>query len=341
MADEVLYITNGDVANQYFRSIGLQGDFLSWDDVLHIGPITNHSSLARSSNIRAAYLASLGWGTLEFIQNKFDQRDQRFVQAVKNLDCEIVIWNSFELFDQLQLMQICSWLYVNAPDSPSIKVIFVEDYLGEKSIPAEKWLALAKNASSLSFAQIQLGHQCWQAYTHKTPEALAEIYLNRDLSLWPFLKQALERLLQELPEKKSGISRTEALILKALRRQNLSLNHIFQTLGQSESIRFMADLPFLVILDEMINSDLPLIEPEDHGPFNAKYSKHPSRDWTERLFCLTEAGESVFTKHVDWLSQHAINRWWGGCHLTSVNDWRWDSSVKQLLEYSRYLGSNA
>jgi hypothetical protein len=357
MPNKRLHITNGEVANQFFRSLGLSGDFLSWDDVLHIGPITNHASLTRASNLRAGYLASLGWGSLESIQQKFANRDQRFFEAVRAIDSEIVIWNSFEPFDQLHLMQICHWLYVNAPDFNRVKVIFVEGYLGEgnlaegtvsegrlrkdslaeKEEPAAYWTDLAQQPPALSFAQIQLGHQCWEAYSEATPQALVDIYVSQGLSSWPFLKQALVRLIRDIPDKKSGIGRSEMLILKSLRKQSLPLEQMFLALSKSESTRFIGDSAFLVILEELIHSDMPLIEPEDHGPFNRIQCAYPSREWSERYFSLTEAGEAVLTMRVDWLNQHAINRWWGGCHLTSINDWRWDQSANQLVEYSRHL----
>jgi hypothetical protein len=54
-----LHVTNGESAAGSLRATGLEGEVLSWDDVLHVGPLAFDPSESRP--LRAAFLAQYGW----------------------------------------------------------------------------------------------------------------------------------------------------------------------------------------------------------------------------------------------------------------------------------------
>src|SRR6266508_4268548 len=56
----VLHVTNGESAASSLRETSLEGVVLSWDDVLHVGPLAVDPKESRS--LRAAFLAGQGWG---------------------------------------------------------------------------------------------------------------------------------------------------------------------------------------------------------------------------------------------------------------------------------------
>ena len=41
----MLHIVNGDCAIEALKDSGIEGDFLSWLDVLHVGPVPKRLSL--------------------------------------------------------------------------------------------------------------------------------------------------------------------------------------------------------------------------------------------------------------------------------------------------------
>jgi len=324
-----LHITHGDAANNFLRSIDIEGDFLSWDDVLHQGPIVGDVSLQQFSKIRADYMAKIGWGDVKHILGKFEYRDSTFIDAINNRT--VVLWNSWELFDQLHLMQICDWLYRNIEQENAVRIVFVGDYIGSPHISNEQWQQMAAQPQDLSFEQIQLAAKLWRSWTQPTPEALFNAYNELDLSIIPFIKQALTRLINELPAKRTGLSHSEKLILKSLSKEPQSLADMFNYVCKKERIVFMGDLSFIGVIDAMTNSQMPLLLPEDRGPFIAEQTMHDRNEWMQRCFYLTADGENVLQQRMDWLRHHQIDRWWGGTHLTPRNDWRWDAKAHQVF----------
>jgi len=100
----VLHIVNGDCAIEALKNSGIEGDFLSWLDVLHDGPVPEGLSLEELSEVRADFIANCDWAVLEKAKNAFQKRDIVF-RKCHEYD-EVVLCNSFELFDQLHIMQL-------------------------------------------------------------------------------------------------------------------------------------------------------------------------------------------------------------------------------------------
>ena len=93
----MLHIVNGDCAIEALKNPGIKGDFLSWLDVLHDGPVPEGLSLEGLSEVRAGFIADCDWTLLEKAKNAFQKRDIVFRKCHKYY--EVVLWNSFELFD--------------------------------------------------------------------------------------------------------------------------------------------------------------------------------------------------------------------------------------------------
>ena len=73
-------------------------------DVLHDGPVPERLSLEGLSNIRAKFIAECDWDSLENAKDSFRKGDIVFHNWHKS--DEVLLWNSFELFDQLHLLQL-------------------------------------------------------------------------------------------------------------------------------------------------------------------------------------------------------------------------------------------
>ncbi len=325
-----LHITNGDAANKFLQSIGIEGCFLSWDEVLHQGPIALEISIEQFSQLRADYMSRIGWGSSQDILAKLTKRNEIFQDAVAHQQ-PIIIWNSWELFDQLHLMQLCDWFYRNSDFNCPVKAVFVPDYIGSPHIAADKWHNMLAQAECLSFEQMQLGERLWKAWGQPTPEALVACWRELEMKELPFIKPAIERLIQELPAKRTGLSHSEKLTLKAISKEPQSLADIFKFVCAKEKVSFMGDLSFIDVVHHLSNSDMPLMLPEDKGPFSAKDAIGNEHEWRQRPFYLTDQGQDVLQQRLNWLSKHHIDRWWGGAHLTPKNDWRWDAKSNELI----------
>jgi hypothetical protein len=100
----VLYIVNGNCAIEALKDSGIERDFISLLDVLHDGPVPEGLSLEELSEVHADFIANCDWAVLEKAKNAFQKRDIVF-RKCHEYD-EVVLCNSFELFDQLHIMQL-------------------------------------------------------------------------------------------------------------------------------------------------------------------------------------------------------------------------------------------
>ena len=72
-----LHVTNGESAGNTLRQTGLGGAVMSWNDVLHEGPVqaVPRSKLLRE---RAAFLSDAGWGSRRAVLSSFERREEKF-----------------------------------------------------------------------------------------------------------------------------------------------------------------------------------------------------------------------------------------------------------------------
>src|SRR5512138_29946 len=103
-----LHITNGDSAANGMRDGGIEGEIIPWRDVLHEGPVPLTETLDELSRIRAEWLAEEELGGRESLVRDFHQRDD-MLRRYTDFD-EVVLWFEWDLYDQLQLIQILDFL---------------------------------------------------------------------------------------------------------------------------------------------------------------------------------------------------------------------------------------
>jgi len=99
----LLHVTNGESAGNTLRQTALGGAVLSWQDVLHEGPVPDVPP-AELRAVRARFLSECGWGSERSLLESFERRDRLFEQALEG-GTEVVLWFENDLYDQLQLVQ--------------------------------------------------------------------------------------------------------------------------------------------------------------------------------------------------------------------------------------------
>lgn len=313
------HITNGELANEWLARSGLEGDFLAWDDVLHDGPVPGGLTLDELSSVRAAFIASCGWATEFEAQTHFQARDALFHSAAR--EGGVVIWNSFELYDQLHLLQLLHWYSDEGAELGWPELVFVADYLGRGD--AAEVRSLFRSRQPLTAEQLRLGADAWQAFTSANPRALASL-LQQDLSSLPFLKQALARLLQEFPGT-DGLSLTERYTLQAAATlDRAGPSELFREVRQREPVAFMGDASFWLVIERLLAAPCPLLQVSG-GAFTRPGLQGATEAFLALRFALSEAGREVLAGERDWLVQQRIDRWVGGINLRPGNLWRFDA----------------
>lgn len=326
----MIHITNGDNASNRLREADIPGTMVSWNDVLHDGPVPAGLTLDEMSQIRAGFIHHCGWATPSEAQLHFQTRDAMLLSEM-NHESEVVVWNSFELYDQLHMLQVLAWFRSEYQGTARPTIIFCPGYLGNQDLTDEKLTELFEQRHRVTDEMLEEATQVWEAFTAPSPRALEAYIRSPESSQFPYLKDGMKRMLMEYPDR-SGLSLTEQFILQSVSEfGSVQPGELFTTVRGREKVAFMGDASFWRILQSMIESKAPLLLSDNDSAFSLPGLMIPDPSFLERKLSLTENGEQVLEGKVDWLASHWIDRWVGGVHFSSVSCWRFDREERIAL----------
>lgn len=320
-----LFITNGDSAGELLRKSFGETEVLPWRDVLHDGPVPMTDTLEELSEVRADFLAERNWGDPDVLRENFRARDRGLAhhEAFES----VTLWFEHDLYDQLQLIQILSWVSENPRSGGALALVQSDDFLGTQT--SEQLVELAGRAKPVEEAQLQLADTAWRAFRQPTPEAWAEL-LQSDLKPLPYLEPSVRRMLQELPNATSGLSRTQHQILLAINEGVQVPRRLFGAVEKLEEAAFMGDWSFWSWLDGLAAGDGALIDGLA-GRFAPDMSQEEFSTYVDSSLRLTPFGLQVLAGAADYASAAQIDRWMGGTHITNETLWRWNDRASELV----------
>lgn len=311
----VLHVTNGDSVSGTLREAGLPGRVLTWDEVLHDGPVPE-ASPAELRRTRARHLAARGWADAAEAERGFDERE-RLLESCAAAGGRYVLWYEADLFDQLLLLQVLDALRRLGVEPARATLVSVGEYRGIAhfaglgQLTAPQLAALAGEGTPLTAEAMELAAAAWAAFRAPDPAGLSGIVRARSPEL-RFLGEAFERVLQEYPSRIDGLSLTQRRILLAA-ADPAPAGRIFRSISQQERRPFLGDTAFFAILGELGAGDAPLVTAGDEVR-------------------LTEAGREVLAGRADHARLNGIDRWIGGVHLTGRSPaWRYDERLETLV----------
>ena len=116
-------------------------------------PCLKDCVLRNSLNNRAKFIAECDWDFLENAKDSFWKMDLVFHNCHKY--DEVVLCNSFELFDQLHLLQLLDCFAYKQEVSQRLSIIFIDEYLWQAT--SESQLERLGKREPVSEKQLVLG----------------------------------------------------------------------------------------------------------------------------------------------------------------------------------------
>lgn len=283
---------------------GIRHKAVSWDDVLHDGPVPTIDPSALRK-IRAEYLSTLGPEGEGSDRGEIEARLQARDTLVASWAGPITLWFEHDLYDQLQLVQILDRFY----ERPDVFLIQQDDFIAEKPGGLSAWNEVRRPVTGM---QRERARRAWEAFTAPTPEAVAQL-LAEPNSVLPYLGEALRRWMESFPGGR-GLSRTEADVLDLLAEGSRTGAQLFVESQRLEDAAFRGDWSFWKLLAGM------------GALLKSTGEEHPAR----RTWSISELGDRVRGGQADRVDSAAFDRWRGGTHLTATNDWRWTDGALTL-----------
>ena len=322
----ILHITNGTAVIPGMRSAGVQGAIVPWEDALHEGPVPLGLNVAAMRDRRAEFLASCGWAQAVELGRMLAERDAALESAATRLDPagqesrarvdEIVLWLEFDLYDQLQLLQILERLPLDG--TPRVTAVPDDEYLGH--LTPERLAEIFAARREITSAERIAARDGWTAFRSADPRAIVDV-LPR-VTVLRHMPAALRRHLEQFPSVANGLSRTEQQAMEAVASGVWRAGDVFvQSHVRREDAFFMGDSTFLMHIGALLRPPRPLLSTPRGG----------ARLTLDDDLAITEDGMRVLEGTLDRVRTCGIERWLGGVQLSGTGPvWRWDKQRQSL-----------
>ena len=328
----LLHVANGTSTTRTIQAADIAGQCSIWADPLYDGPVPGGLNDRELLEVRRRHLTgspSSAWGgpdpSLDPIN---DMREWR--AAIERHDSydELVLWFEHDLFDQLNLIQLLTWIREHLPEGKPVSLVCIGSYPGHPNfkglgeLTARELVPLFETRKPVTPSQFEIAGRAWQAFRASTPEPL-EAFRHEDTSALPYLALAVNRFLQEYPWTADGLSRTERRLLELADGAGITLLQAFPRMHEGEDAYYVTDGTLAETGESLSRTSPPLLILDLLRPDQ----RHVLRGTVR----LTQAGRSVVSGALDRVEACGIDRWLGGVHLQSGGPiWRWDDARQRI-----------
>lgn len=250
----LLHITNGDSFTEKLNSLNIKGDIITWREMLCEGKtLTNVGSESfwktRFEFLNKNYKVSKSW----FIEKTL--KEYRSLCNHKQQD-EIVLWFEYDLFCQINMIAVLSWLkinrkYANISLVCSGKEDDSDKMYGLSDLTDEQLLKLYENKVALSQDDIEYADYVWQLYCSDNPIRLENLTDYNDYQ-FNYLSDAVHTHLHRFPSIKNGLNEMENNILQlAVDKKPTSKSEFLATILQNQGFLGFGDTQYNRALSRM------------------------------------------------------------------------------------------
>ena len=301
-----------------------------WADPLHDGPVPGGLTDAELLEIRRQYLAEprSDGGEDPSQDPANDLRQWRAVLRRRESYDELVLWFEHDLFDQLNLIQLLSWIRDHLAPLPPVSLISIGSFPGHPEFKGLGELTPSELASLFGLRapieeeHYRLGQRLWRAFRELSPQELDDVR-RADTAALPYVSQAITRFLEEYPWTTDGLSRTERRLLELADGGPQSLLRLFPHMHEGERVYYVTDTSLAALAAALSRTSPPLLR------LDAGSGSGPA---IQGAVSLTDAGRSVLEGRLDRIAACGIDRWLGGVHLQGRSStWRWDPDRQRVV----------
>jgi hypothetical protein len=336
-----LHVANGTSTTRIIESAGIPGMSSIWADPLYEGPVPGGLTDAELLDVRVRHHAGprdLDWTAWTGPDPSLDPVNdlgqwRATIERHESYD-ELILWFEHDLFDQLNLIQLLTWIRERLPAEKVVSLVCIGSFPGHPrfkglgELTPDELASLLETRQRVGGAQYSLAELAWQAFRESTPEAL-DTLRQADTAALPYLAAAVARFLQEYPWTTDGLSRTERRLLELAAGGKVELSAAFPRMHADEEVYYVTDMSLATLADTLSRTSPPLLT----------LARKPVADGElvrgsvtlKDTVTLTDIGRAVLAGRQDRVATCGIDRWLGGVHLQGDADlWRWDDARHRM-----------
>lgn len=243
----------------------------------------------------------------------------------------VELWIDPDPNSQLKLLQLLAWIASRSKWVRKAGLFHLGVRLGE--LPPEMSGRINPTLAPITSGIITPARAAWHAFRQPTPEAWWRLAERKDIAELPGLRDAVVRLLNELPDLQSGLSLTQKKILSLIAVGETNPLDVYSDLSMNFGNSIFGYWQHAEILEELARCEVPAVAGLPGDVFF--HELHDDADRLRRYqncaISLTEFGAELLVGNDDFTAHNRIDRWWGGTRLTNQNLWRWDETSNVLV----------
>src|SRR6188474_1499410 len=179
-----LHVANGTSVTDTLALTGIPGLRSIWADPLHDGPVPAGLTDDELVEIRTRHLL----GTDDPGEDRWNdlRRWREVIDAHGSYD-ELVLWFEHDLFDQLNLIQLLTWIRANLPEGKAVSLVCVGSFPGHPrfkglgELSPDQLASLLETRERIREAEYIVAERAWRSFREPSPEPLAAL-LHTDTS---------------------------------------------------------------------------------------------------------------------------------------------------------------
>ncbi len=217
-----LHITNGDYTTQTLQNLQIKGEIITWREMLCEGKTTTDVGSEDFWKLRFDFLNA----AYQITKKTFiDFTLKEYRNLCKQNQDEIVLWFDYDLFCQVNMIAVISWLKKHRKGR---NISIVRSGLPENSnqmsgfnyLTEKELLDLYKNRITLTQDDVEYADYIWQLYCSDSPLRLETVHKFNPSSPFIYLTDAISAHLQRFPSIENGLNTVENTILQTASKIN-------------------------------------------------------------------------------------------------------------------------
>lgn len=224
MNKQSLHITNGDSLTTFLNQLSVQGEKLTWQEMLCEGPTTVSVYSEEFLKLRKSFFNDMYNIELdtEIISEELDKLNHAEKYS------EIVLWFEYDLFCHINMVAIISLIQQKKIQLPiylvcSGRVESSKNLKGLAELSAEELQKHYKNKILLNSQDLDIASTIWGIYCG-IDHNLLKPYIVKSSS-FKYLSNCLKAHLERFPDSVSGLNILESNILEIISNQNITSKH--------------------------------------------------------------------------------------------------------------------
>jgi len=251
-----LHITNGDSTAEILKRTSIKGNIVVWREMLCEGPICKEVGSDEFWMERYNYFEK----ELEVSKLEYYDKTIKEIQKLEDVSgySEVVLWFEFDLFCQVNLMALCTYLLKSFRKNTTYNLVCTGRIKGEEKLKSladfsvDEFANLYDNKTSLSKANLEFAQNCWNVYVNDDTEELKSFNFNKQ-SKFRYLQKAINQHLLRFPNE-SGLNQIQYKVLEIINSKPLTEREIIPILliwQSQETVYGFGDLQYFQYLNKL------------------------------------------------------------------------------------------